>query len=385
MSIHGQERKLDSIPFGSSLLKTVGEFTYETIIDTVKTVVINEFLVINSDLHYDNAGDDDDWFEIYNYGDYPILVNNLFITDDKTEPCKWKINSTVNLFIEPGKHMLFWADGEPEEGYYHASFKLSGDGEYLGIYDEDTTLIDQILFGEQTPNISYGRYPDAGLAWNFFEVPTPDSINSTIGVQTVLPLPTSNLQGGIYTEPVSLKLAMYIDDAKIVYTTDCTDPDSSSMLYNEPVVISSTTIIKARLIKQNALDGPVLTIALLFDSVSYDNPIISLVAEPDDFYGVGGIISKNNSVIEIPANLEYIVQRQSIFSSGTGIQLHSPKGIMPTSLRLYARSRYGNRWFEFPFFKNEGPDLFKRLILRNSANDNVNKNNLNTHCDISEN
>ncbi len=247
LSIHSQERKLDTIPFGSSVLKTASTFTYETIIDTVNTLVINEFMAKNSGQLYDNAGDDDDWFEIYNYGEYPILVNNLCFTDDQTDPCKWKIDSSVNQFVEPGAHMLFWADGEPEEGNNHTSFKLSGDGEYLGIYYEDSTLIDHILYGVQTLNISYGRFPDAGLVWNFFNLPTPNSINSTSGATMVLPSPHSNLKGGIYTDPVILNLSTVVEEAKIMYTTDCSDPDSSAILYSEPVLISSSTIIKKKI------------------------------------------------------------------------------------------------------------------------------------------
>ncbi len=31
--------------------------------------VINEFMADNNNFFFDNAGDDDDWIEIYNYGD----------------------------------------------------------------------------------------------------------------------------------------------------------------------------------------------------------------------------------------------------------------------------------------------------------------------------
>ena len=379
LTVYCQDTGFDTIPFGNSLLKAAGEFIYETTVDTANTIVINELLAINSDLLYDNAGDDDDWFEIYNYGDLPILVNNLCFTDNKTEPCKWKIDTTENLFLGPDEHMLFWADGEPEEGFNHTSFKLSGDGEYLGIFNEDSTLIDQCYFGAQTANISYGRFPDAGLNWYYFDDPTPDSINSTTGAVTLLPLPASDQQGGVFTDPLSLSLSPQLRMPGSCITTDCTDPDSSDSQYNEPIEISSTTIIKARLLKQNTIDGPVLTISFIFDDNSYENPVISLVAEPDDFYGDAGLISRKLRDIEIPANFEYMEHGRSLFSSGTGIQLHAAKTINPNSLRLYARSRYGNNWFEYPFFKNDGPELFKRLILRNSGNDNVNKSKFNTH------
>jgi len=156
---------IDTIPPGSKILKNAWDFTYETAVDTVNTLVINEFLASNSESIRDNYGDADDWFEIYNYGDDPVILNNLFFTDDPAEPFKWKLDTLVELTLDPLDHFLIWADDEPEEGYKHASFKLSGEGEYLAIFAEDGTLIDRRYFGTQTTDVSSGRYPDAGQAW----------------------------------------------------------------------------------------------------------------------------------------------------------------------------------------------------------------------------
>ena len=377
VSLIGQGVKSDTIPFGSPLMKMTGESIIATLVDTTNTLVINEFLARNSGSVFDNHGDDDDWLEIYNYGEDPVLLNTLYFTDDPDEPFKWKIDTSENLYLGKGKHFLIWVDGEPEEGHNHASFKISGEGEFLGIYQEDTSLIDHVTFGPQSTNISFGRAPDGALNWYFFEVPTPGAPNSTVPASEVLPAPFSNTSGGIYTKPFSLSISSPIADATIVYTTDCRNPQSSDMVYREPLQIDSTTIVKARLFKDNAIHGPVLTISVIMDGNQYDNPVISLVADPKLFYGPGGLISSRNSSIEVPAHLEYIENGQSAFSSGTGIQLHSTG--TPNSLRLYARSRYGSDWFNFSFFEDEGPDKFKRLILRNSGNDNVNKKALTTH------
>ena len=147
---------LDTIPRATIALKSTDDFTYETAVDTANTLVINEFLASNSASLRDNYGDDDDWFEIYNYGDDPVLLNELFFTDDPAEPFKWKLDTLVDLALNPEEYLLIWADEEPEEGYNHASFKLSGEGEYLAIFAEDGSLIDQRYFGAQTTNVSFG-------------------------------------------------------------------------------------------------------------------------------------------------------------------------------------------------------------------------------------
>jgi len=367
----------DTVLLETGVLKSAGDLTFESTVDSVYTLVINELLASNSGSHLDNYGDDDDWFEIYNYGEDPVLLDQLYFTDDPAEPYKWKMDSLVEL--NPEEHFVFWADGEPEEGLNHASFKLSAEGEYLAIYAEDGSLIDQRYFGAQTTNVSYGRFPDAGLIWNYFSVPTPGAANALPGAGTVLPAPTSNITGGFYTAPVVLALYANVSGANIYYTTDCSIPDSTDILYQAPLQINSTTIIRARLNKEGAIDSPVLTISILMDETGYQNPVVSLVAEPDALFGNNGIISANNSALEASAHLEYIEDGNVQFNAGAGLQLHAPRHAKPYSLRLFSRTRYGNSWFEYPFFQEQGPDKFKRLVLRNSGNDNVNKASTNTH------
>ena len=371
--------RTEALRLGISALKNEGGYTVETAVDTANTLVINEILASNSGFLLDNYGDDDDWFEIYNYGDDPIRLNKLFFTDDPAEPLKWQLDTLVELTLEPEEYFLIWADEEPEEGYQHASFKLSGEGEYLAIFSEDGTLIDQRYFGAQTTNISYGRYPDAGLSWNYFSDPSPGASNAIPGVGATLPAPFSNLTGGFYNETHMLALYANVAGASIFYTTDCSEPDTSDLLYQAPVEISATTIIKAKLIKEGFLDSPVLTISIIMDQTDYEHPVVSLVAEPDALFGSGGIISASNSTLEVTANMEYIKDGKVVFREGAGIQLHAPGKAKPYSLRLFARTRYGNSWFDYSFFDEEGPDKFKRLVLRNSGNDNVNKAVTNIH------
>jgi hypothetical protein len=383
--LSAQQMKPDSVPFpdtipgGKILQKGSGVVTYKTEIDTVKTLVINELLAINAGGLHDDQEDDDDWFEIYNYGDEAVRINNLYFTDDPAFPFKWKFDVPEERLLEKDQHLLIWADGEPEEGYNHSNFRLSAEGEYLAITAGDGTLIDQVYFGPQQANVSYGRYPDGSLTWNFFTHPTPESPNTEPGVEIALPLPTSNIAGGNYTEPVSMALYSGTTGAKIYFTEDCTEPDTSDFLYRGPIDISTTTIIRARSVKEDAVDSPVLTISVLMDQPDFDNPLLSLVAEPEALYGNNGLISKNNSSIEVTAHMEYIEGGETLFSTGTGMQLHAPKSSKPNSLRLSARSRYGTSWFDYPFFNKRGPAQFKRLILRNSGNDDINKATTNTH------
>lgn len=379
LPLHAQKAGNDTIPYGTSVTKSTGDFTWETTADTAVTLVINELLAQNSELNYDNYGDDDDWFEIYNYGDDPILLNKIWFTDDPSVPLHWKIDSTGPVYLYPGEYFLIWADDEPSEGYNHASFKISGEGEYLGIFTTDLQVIDQVIFQEQTPNISYGRSPDAGLNWVLFDSPSPGRENASSGGGIVLPAPASNKSGGFYDAAINVQLSAPVAGAEIRYTLNAKDPDHGSTLYKEPIQVNETTVLKARLFREGDIEGPMLTCTYFIHADTYENPVVSIVATPEDLFGDRGLIKLNSGKLEVPAHFEYIEDKALRYASGTGLQLHSTSSGKPTSMRFHARSRYGNDWFGYPFFDDRAPYFFKRLILRNGGNDNVNKKSSNTH------
>ena len=363
----------DTIPYRSSLLKSAGQLpegvTVATRIDTVITVVINELMAINAGIVKDAFGDDDDWFEIYNYGEEPVLVNNLRFSDNPSKPAKWQIDSEEPHYLEPGGYMIFWADDEGWEGAFHTNFSLSGDGEFLGIFDRDGNVIDQLITPQQTADVSYGRTMGAGLDWYYFAVPTPGAENDMEEYQGLLPMPQSDRKGGLCSEPFQLSLFYTPIESELRYTTDCSDPVSTSPLYDSPLHIDQTTIVKARLFREGYLAGPVLTLSFLFEEDSYDNPVLSVVTDEGDLWGTGGLLTTRSSTMEIPGHMEFFNGQEAVFSAGAGVQLHAVSSSNPVSMRLYARSRYGESWFEHPFFGDEAPGRFKRLVLRNAGND----------------
>ena len=137
---------------------------------------INEFMAVNDACCVDELGDYDDWLEIYNGSNDSIDLSGYFLTDDLLNP--WKFRIADGIIIEPGGFLLFWADNDTEAGDFHCNFGLSGGGEEIGLYSPEGIPVDTLTFGEQKANISYGRYPDGGAEWQFFDVSTPGTSNS---------------------------------------------------------------------------------------------------------------------------------------------------------------------------------------------------------------
>ena len=153
------------------------------------TLVINEFMAKNDGFIRDPQGDYDDWIEIYNYGDNAINIGGLYLTDDLSVPGGWRVpdNNPAATTIGPQGYLLIWADGETDEGTLHASFKLSADGEQIGLFESDgITLIDGVTFGPQAEDSSSARLPDSSDNWQVLSSPTPGWSNKANPIEVLI-------------------------------------------------------------------------------------------------------------------------------------------------------------------------------------------------------
>ena len=148
-------------------------------IDSSPTIVINEFLALNNTQGADEFGEFDDWVELYNFGTNAAEIGGMFLSDDVLLPAKWLVPSTNIL---PESFLVLWADEDINQGPYHMSFKLSGSGETISLYNPDTVLVHRISFGEQSSDISFGLFPDGNISTNFFLYPS-------ISTNNILPEP----------------------------------------------------------------------------------------------------------------------------------------------------------------------------------------------------
>ncbi|EAR01118.1 putative secreted protein [Maribacter sp. HTCC2170] len=145
-------------------------------------IYINEFIAGNETGIVDEAGEFEDWIEIYNSNDTPVDIGGLYITDDLTNPLLFKIptdNPTATT-IPAGGFIILWADNEPLEGTLHVGLKLGKSGEDIGltqIIGVEQQFIDSLTYGAQSDDVSYGREPDGGSTFSFYFQPTPGSSN----------------------------------------------------------------------------------------------------------------------------------------------------------------------------------------------------------------
>jgi LEA14-like dessication related protein len=144
---------------------------------------INEVLASNLNGISDNAGQLEDWFEIYNPNPYPVNIAGYYFTDNPSNPVKFQVpEGSPELTTVPAEGwLLFWADEDAStQGANHVSFRLNNQGETLQMFGLDGfSMVDEIQFGFIPDNYSIGREQDGSPAWILFEEPTPEASNSS--------------------------------------------------------------------------------------------------------------------------------------------------------------------------------------------------------------
>ncbi|NMH26724.1 lamin tail domain-containing protein [Flavobacterium silvaticum] len=121
-------------------------------------VVVNEFMASNNASVTDDAGEFEDWVELYNNNDFEVDLSNFYLSDDAADPTKWQFPQ--GTLIPAGGYLIVWADDDADQGPLHATWKLSVDGEFVVLTDPNMITIDSVEFGPQTANMSAARIPN---------------------------------------------------------------------------------------------------------------------------------------------------------------------------------------------------------------------------------
>lgn len=154
--------------------------------EPTRQLLVNEVMADNDGAFPDpeEPGAFEDWFEVYNPGATTVDMSGMYITDNASNPTKWKVPDGVTI---PAKgYLVFIADSQPMQGPRHTSWSLSADGEVVAIYGTDgTTLIDTVTFGPQRVDVAYGRTTDGATTFSLFAPATPGAANANPLANTI--------------------------------------------------------------------------------------------------------------------------------------------------------------------------------------------------------
>ena len=345
------------------------------------------------------------------------------LSDDYDSPFKWVFPDTT---LDAGAFLLIWAtnkDRVTPGGELHTNFAIASAGEEVILTAPDGTRIDELEPTEIPTDISIGRQPDGTGEWVFFDESTPGAPNSSSEpILGLLEPPVFSHSPGFYTADFKLTISHPYDDVKLYYTLDGTEPTTSSAIYNSPIVINDRssepnrlsniptnfidgsrgfrapsslipkgTVIRVKAFKNNYTSSTATGSFFVFPrgSGKHSLPLVSIITDEKNFFddeigiyvpGVNyrrgndatGNYMQSGYRWERLSHLEFFDKDglQQI-SQNVGLRIHGgfTRRFPQKSLRVYARSEYGEGRINYPIFSSQSDDSYNRLILRNSGND----------------
>jgi len=218
-------------------------------------LVINEYSVSNLSTVVDNYGNYEDWIELYNGGTTVVDIGGYFLSDDPEEPTKWQFPEGTT--IQGHGFVRIWASGRNEVSgnHYHTNFKLSqtkDDPESIVISDSFGITLDALQLEITQKGHSRGRTTNGSTTWGIFTNPTPNATNNNAtSYLRYSEKPQMTMTAGFYDDPITVVIFTNEPESVIRYTTDGSEPTSSSPTYVNPISISTTTIVNARTFSTN--------------------------------------------------------------------------------------------------------------------------------------
>lgn len=179
-------------------------------------------LHINEWLSSAGAVSPTDFIELFNPGTLPVDIGGGFLTDN---PVGWPDRHAIRqlTYVGASGYALFKADGDTNQGPDHLSFRLSATQGEIGLFASDLTLIDSVVYGPQSTDVSQGRSPNGGNAITLFTQPSPGGPNP----------------GTTAIEPTAQTLTLLSNTALWKYNQSGTDLSSTFHVFSPPFDDSS--------------------------------------------------------------------------------------------------------------------------------------------------
>ena len=130
-----------------------------------------------------------DFVELYNPNSLPVNIGGCYLSDNPVEfPARHQIRQLT--FLAAGGYTFFKADDDVNQGPEHVNFKLDALQGEIGFFSPAQVLIDNVVYGPQSSDVSQGRTPNGADTLAFFNQPTPGAPNpgALAGSTTTVPL-----------------------------------------------------------------------------------------------------------------------------------------------------------------------------------------------------
>ena len=316
-------------------------------------LVINEVMVANFRGTYDKAVGDGDWVEVRNVSDHPVELSDYFLSDDAEDLLACRLPSGE---LASGELRVIRCR---DDGTGDVLLSLDDSREQLYLCASDRVL-DAVSLHDVPLDGSCGRMDGAG-GFFYFPAATPGAANSG-GLRRVSAAPAELTPGGCYDDVERVEVSLSAAPGAVIrYTLDGSVPNERSALYEGPIALTKTTVLRAVATEEGAMPSRALT-QTYFLNEGHDLPVVSLVL--DDFQQFRRIYNHQIKHYEMPGSVA-LYEPGGSFSIGCGVTLSGATSLRLPKKNLSVRFRgaYGDEWLDYDIFGG-GVDSFRSLTLR---------------------
>ena len=179
-----------------------------------------------------------DFIELYNAGSAEVDLSGWGLSDKADKPYKFKFADGTKLGA--GKYLVVFCDKTAAETDASiAGFGMSGNGETITLTDKDGTPAYTLEFGSIASDKSWSQYPDGSGEW-FETAMTAGKTNVAPEGAAAVALPEFSLDSGFYEAGKQVSITVP-SGSTVYYTTDGSDPTTSSQKYSAPFTLADVS------------------------------------------------------------------------------------------------------------------------------------------------
>ena len=325
---------------------------------TDSPLVINEVCTYNKTGRWKGQVGISDWIELKNVSSAAVQLSDYYVSDDVDQRLLYQL---PDRSLAPGEIFLLMCN--EEESLLGAAplcmaFELDSTADRVYLSRGDGSLADYVSLRGIPYNASFGRMPGQN-GWFYLPEPSPGRDNSG-GARRVSASPVSLTPDGIYNGVSSVDVTLEGSGA-IYYTTNGAYPDRSCVPYSGPITVTSTTLVRAICVEEDALPSPALTLSFFLNE-DHVLPVVSLVSNDGGLYN---LYYNRTKGVELPCNLAFYEARGS-FNIPCGIKMHGETSLQLPKKNMSVRFRgtYGQEELHYDIFQDGGVADFTNLLLR---------------------
>lgn len=339
---------------------------------------ISEVMTNNESYLRGPYGNTCDWVELYNAGSESLQLADFALSDSSDLLQRYPLPEQM---LSPGQYcVVFFARDSLDlrSGYPVLPGNLSAQGEALYL-STGGSVVDFVAVPALGQDMAYGRFEGS---FRELSKPTPEKENAAPAA--VCAAPVAVTAQGSYDGVEYLDIVLE-GEGTIYYTTDASQPNQRDKIYNGPIRVTKTTVIRAMCTAPGKKNSQITDLTYLLNENDH-LPVVTIVSDPANFFSddTGIYTFGLNYEPEEPykgANFWQDWERAATVSlfekDGTGFT--APCGVTiygshsryqpKKSLALHFRAKYGASELAYPLFGEDGVSTYESFVLRAGGQD----------------